>query len=382
VLRALPVVVGVWLLTLLFAHLGILHKLEPAVMDAQMRLTKPPADSSVAIVSIDDDDYKNLFHGQSPLDPLQLGALIGAIAAGDPAVIVIDIDTSDARFKQLTIDESEDLTPEKKPQFVWHLEVRSLPENVSSGELDPLPVLGGKLLDGARNSSGLGLLIEDPEDHVTRRYKRLLATTQGHLPSLPWAAVKRFHESSNQHHAESTDDLVIAYSGDREGSHRVKLTAAKTRELAKNWPTASPIKDKIVVLGGSYLGQDRHETPLGTLTGADILANVIETETEHGGGHPAPGTPTMLVLQLFEALGLIVLFHALPFRRALLWSLLAIPVLAVGCSVIAYGSLSQTFHFLPILVGLVIFEVYEHVRRTALPRAYDELRGTDSGAHH
>ena len=100
-------------MTLVFAHLGILHKLEPAVMDAQMRLTKAPEDSSVSIVSIDDDDYRNLFKAQSPLRPEALAALIDAIAAGDPAVIVVDIDTSDSQFKDIQLERRPDSTPER-----------------------------------------------------------------------------------------------------------------------------------------------------------------------------------------------------------------------------------------------------------------------------
>ena len=194
-LRTAPVILGIWLMTLLLAHLGILHKLEPAVMDAQMRLTKAPEDSDVSIVSIDDDDYRNpkLFDGKSPLRTERLAALIDAIAAGDPAVIVIDIDTSDSQFKDIQLERRPDKTPETKPRYVWQREVRSLPESAAASDGEPLDVLGGKTdLDIARNSLGLAVLIEDPEDSVTRRYRRLVATKHGNLPSLPWAAAKAF----------------------------------------------------------------------------------------------------------------------------------------------------------------------------------------------
>ena len=380
-LRTAPVIIGIWLMTLLFAHLGILHKLEPAVMDAQMRLTQAPEDSFVSIVSIDDDDYRNLFKGRSPLLPEPLAALIDAIAAGDPAVIVVDVDTSDSQFKDFQLERRHDDTPATKPRYVWQREVRNLPESAAASDGEPLDVLGGKTdLDLARNSLGLAILIEDPEDSVTRRYRRLIATKRGNLPSLPWAAAKAFGITRE----ESTDDLIIRYSGDREGSHRVKLTAAKTMELAAKWPAASPISGKIVLLGGSYLDQDRHETPLGRLTGVEVLANAIETETQHEGGEKPVGKLAMLVLQIFESIALILLFHALPLRWALLSSVALIPVLAVMCSLLPGGSWTHSLHFLPILVGLVAFELYEHVRRTALPRAYEDLvgRSDDSGAHH
>ena len=380
-LRTAPVILGIWLMTLLFAHLGILHKLEPAVMDAQMRLTKAPDDSPVSIVSIDDDDYRNLFKAQSPLRPEALAALIDAIAAGDPAVIVVDIDTSDSQFKDIQLERRPDSTPEKKPRYVWQREVRNLPDSAAASDGEPLDVLGGKTdLDTARNSLGLAVLIEDPEDSVTRRYRRLIPTKRGNLPSLPWAAAKAFGITRE----ESTHDLVIRFSGDREGSHRVKLTAAKTMELATKWPAASPFQGKIVLLGGSYLDQDRHETPLGRLTGVEVLANVIETETQHEGGEKPVGKLAMLVLQIFESVALILLFHALPLRWALLSSVALIPVLAAVCSLLPGGSWTQSLHFFPILLGLVAFELYEHVRRTALPRAYQDLVGKsdDSSIHH
>ena len=124
-------------MTLVFAHLGILHKLEPAVMDAQMRLTKAPEDSSVSIVSIDDDDYRNLFKAQSPLRPEALAALIDAIAAGDPAVIVVDIDTSDSQFKDIQLERRPDSPPEKKPRYVWQREVRNLPDSAAASDGEP-----------------------------------------------------------------------------------------------------------------------------------------------------------------------------------------------------------------------------------------------------
>lgn len=48
------------------------------------------------------------------------------------------------------------------------------------------------------------------------------------------------------------------------------------------------------------------------------------------------------------------------------------------------SSPTQSLHFFPILLGLVAFELYEHVRRTALPRAYQDLVGKsdDSSVHH
>lgn len=370
-LRALPIVGLLVILTWAFGHSGVLHKLETTVSDAEMRLNRPPIDSAVAIVNINDEDYRDLFESTSPLDPARLQRLIAHIAKGEPSVIGVDIDTSSARFAtQFKLENWS-------PRIVWERELRNVPENVSGHEsLEPLPILGGqKYLDPARNSTGLPLLIDDAEDKVTRRYRRVIETQDGMLPSFPWAITEAYLQDRPVDSAQlqaSSDDLLIRYSGSREGSHRLKLSATKLEELSKNWPTASPIRGKIVLLGGSYLGQDRHDTPIGQLTGLEVMANVTETELS-GGGYKAPGRATLFLLELFEAFVLILLFHILRLRWALVWSLVLIPLMAVVCSTFAYGDKHHFIQFALVLLGLLVFELYEHFRRTAIPRVYHDL---------
>lgn len=370
-LRTFPVVGALLILTWIFGHSGILHKLETTVTDAEMRLNRPPIDSAVAIVNIGDDDYRNLFESTSPLDPARLQRLIADIAKGEPSVIGVDIDTSSPRFAtQFKIENWS-------PRIVWERELRNLPENVSGHELlETLPILGGqKNLDPARNSTGLPLLIDDAEDKVTRGYRRVIATQDGILPSFPWAITQAYLQDKPADLTKlrkSSDDLLIRYSGNREGSHRLNLSAAKLEELSKNWPTASPIRGKIVLLGGSYLGQDKHDTPIGQLTGLEVMANVVETELS-GGGYKAPSRAILFLLELFEAFVLILLFHILRLRWALVWSLVLIPLMAVACSTFAYGDKTHFIQFALVLLGLLVFELYEHFRRTAIPRVYHDL---------
>jgi CHASE2 domain-containing sensor protein len=370
-LRALPVVGLLLILTWIFGHSGVLHKLETTVSDAEMRLNRPPIDSAVAIVNIGDEDYRNLFESTSPLDPARLQRLIAEISKGEPSVIGVDIDTSSPRFAtQLKL---ENWTP----RIVWERELRKIPENVSGHEsLETLPILGGrKDIDPARNSTGLPLLIDDAEDKVTRRYRRVIVTQDGILPSFPWAITEAYLQDKPADLAklqESSDDLLIRYSGNREGSHRLRLSATKLEELSKNWPAASPILGKIVLLGGSYLGQDRHDTPIGQLPGLEVMANVIETELS-GGGYKAPSRAVLFLLELFEAFVLILLFHILRLRWALACSLVLIPLMAILCSAFAYGDKHHFVQFALVLLGLLIFELYEHFRRTAIPRVYHDL---------
>jgi CHASE2 domain-containing sensor protein len=375
-IRALPSILFLMLLVWIFGQVGILHKLETIASDTEMLLNRGPNESRVAFVTITDEDYKSVFGGISPLQPEKLEALITAVAKGDPAVICVDVDTSSKIFRERFKVHS------RGPRIVWEREVRNIPEDADLSNYDkiePEDVLGGRVdLDPSRNSTGLPLLIEDAEDKVTRRYRRVIKTSIGELPSLPWAVVKLYFENRPDELAklpETSEELLIHFAPDRQQSRRINLSSSKVQQLASQWPEASPIRNKIVVLGGSYLDQDRHDTPIGRLTGAEVLANVIETEL-NGGGYRPPGEVILFALELFEALVLILLFHIRPFLKALLTSLLLSPVLAFVCSQIAFRDWIHVLHFLPIILGLILFETYEHYRRSAVPRLYHDIVGT------
>jgi CHASE2 domain-containing sensor protein len=374
ILRALPVVVLLIISTWVFGHAGILHKLETIVTDAQMRLNPVPADSEVALVVIDDYDYEQIFNRTSPLDAPQLKSLIENIQKGDPAVIAIDIDTSAPSFR------SGFCLVHQKSFLVWERELRELPEEANGREpLDPLPILGGREdIDLTKNSSGIPLLLDDAEDKVTRRYRRSIKTTAGDLPSFSSAIVAAYLRQQPQRLARLKDasrDLIIRFASDPTGSRRLRFSAAKVAQLSSRWPEASPIRDKIVLLGGSYLGEDRHDTPVGRMLGVEVMANVVETELA-GGGYPSPGRAILFLLELFEAFVLILLFHILRLPLALISSIVLIPVVAAVCSRLAYGSFDHLAQFALILAGLLIFELYEHFRRSAVPRVYHDLTGT------
>jgi CHASE2 domain-containing sensor protein len=376
IVRALPAILFLVLLVFVFGHVGILHKLETVASDAEMQLNRVPWDSRVALVTITNDDYRGIFGGISPLNPRKLEELINDISKGEPLVICVDIDTSHPQFKD------NFNAGNWKPHIVWEREVRELPEDAeiaNKEKLEPLDVLGGKQdLDPSNNSNGLALLKDDPEDKVTRRYSRMIPTRVGNLPSLPWATVKAYFRNNPGQLAklhESSEDLLIRFSSDPQRFHRVNLTASKVRELALQWPIASPIRNKIVVVGGSYLDQDRHDTPVGRLTGAEVMANVVETEL-NGGGYKPPSKLLLFSLELFEGFFLILIFHICRLLTALVTTVLLVPLLAIICSLIAFGDWIHVWHFLPILLGLIFFEVYEHYRRRTIPRLYHDLTGS------
>ncbi len=78
--------------------------------------------------------------------------------------------------------------------------------------------------------------------------------------------------------------MIIKYSRGADGVGRTRIPAAHILKFAENnWQNNSLIKNKIVLIGGSYLEEDKSETPLGVMNGVEIHANVIESDLRGGG---------------------------------------------------------------------------------------------------
>ncbi|MGB8511035.1 MAG: CHASE2 domain-containing protein [Pyrinomonadaceae bacterium] len=373
-LRIIPAVFVTFLLVLLFSRLGVLHKLQTFVSDTMMRLNAPPAPSDVAIVDITDEDYKEIFGGKSPLDAAKLRLLIDLIARGNPKVIAVDISTSAEGFKEIGIDD-------RWPPVVWERDPLKVPE-FEDEPPEALDVLGGR--DPRLNdNSGMPLLFDDAEDGMTRRYRRLIKTADGSLlPSFPWAIISKFPTAKTSELTASTDKYFIRYAGDAEGTHRFNLTASRLIELSKGagLPEDNPLKDRIVLLGGTYGDDDKHFTPLGRMDGIQVIAQVVETELQ-GGGDKAPNHAAILLLEIFEGVLVILLFHAfhsLGFVKATLLNLLSVLVIAVICSYLAFGSMSRATFFIPVLICVLIYEFAVEYRVELVKK----LSGITGGESH
>ncbi len=373
-LRILPAVFVTFLLVMLFSRLGVLHKLQTFVSDTGMRLSAPHAPGDVAIVDITDEDYKEIFGSKSPLDAAKLRMLIDLIARGHPKVIGVDISTSAEQFKEIQISD-------KWPPVIWERDTLKLPE-FEDEPPEAIDVLGGR--DARLNdNSGLSLLFDDAEDGLTRRYRRLVKTEDGSLlPSFPWAIVSKLASAKTSALKASTDKYFIRYAGDAEGSHRINLTASRLIELSKGagLPEDNLLKDKIALLGGSYGDADRHLTPLGRMDGVRVVAQVIETELD-GGGDKAPNRAALVLLEIFEGVLVILLFHTfhtLGFVKATLLNLLSVVVIAVVCSYLAFGSMSRATFFIPVLICVLIYEFAVEYRVELVKK----LSGISGGESH
>jgi CHASE2 domain-containing sensor protein len=359
----------------LFNRLGPLHKLQTFVLDVKMRLSDPPEHSRVAVVKIEDKDYQNIFGGRSPLDPAALRRVIDAIALGRPKVIGVDIDTSSPQFKTFQPGRNW-------PPVIWEREAK-IPESVEH-PVEMLDVLGGK--DTALNAdSGLPLFTPDHEDRVVRRYRREMHTTEGPFPTFVWALVQRFSPGRMSEPGRTDDDRFIAYAGDRSGSHRFNLTALQAIKLAEqgSLPDANPFRDKIVLLGGAYLDEDVHQTPLGAMRGVDVIAQAVETELR-GGGDEVPNKATLLLLEVFEGALVVLLFqffHRYRFGLALVLNLLVLFAIALVCGTLAFGSPLRFIYFLPLLLCVLVYEFFVEYR-IDLVKQLGKMFGKDTDKNH
>jgi CHASE2 domain-containing sensor protein len=375
--RAIPAILIALLGTYALNRSGVMRGLEHSILDAEMRLHKPPT-SPVAIVRITDADYDSIFDGRSPLAVDKLGELIRDIAVSQPLVIGVDIDTSHRQFQTLKLDASW-------PRVIWERDVYN-PKEGEPEKIEPLDVLGGR--DPALNqNAGIPALLDDPEDKVTRGYSRCIQTKAGLVPSFAAVLVAAYSVAQEKQSvnklrvecesdpASSTRIQLIRYST-KEQNRREELSAAELRSISGSIEKGGQNKEipelyrKIVLLGGEYRDFDRHDTPLGTAVGVEVLANTVETMWfGEGVGLSAPWV--LFLVDFFVAALLVILLHVFPttVKRQLALGLSLAALISVILSLVTFRTASRLAAFAPTLIAVILFEVYVHVREQSVLRA-------------
>lgn len=344
-LRALPVVLVTLALSVL---LDRNEAAEWAALDFQARLRSASAHSDVVVVRIDDVDHDTVFGGVAPLDPAKVIRVLQAIARGRPSAIGVDLESGAAAYSGV---------PDRIAgvPVVWARNARCRdhrgePSAACTPErLSPERARGA---EGLARQTGLALLSPDA-DGVLRRYRQSLRTAQGEQPTFATALVRGAGRP-----LPPARQRLITYR------------PLPVQPLTVSWVLAnqaSPdylgdggvLRGKIVLLGAAHSAtRDWHSTPLGLMAGVDVWAQVVESELRGGG--PVPPHPLWLgVLQFAAALGLVLLFHFFPLERAVAALVVAVPAGAVLCSLAAFRSPWFWMYFVPILLLLVIQQLYD-----------------------
>ena len=176
---------GVTLL-LLFASnwLGKNVLIEPAstwYRDFQLRRLPRAQEQATRIVRIDPDDHKEIFSGRSPLRGPAIAAAVCAVARSRPAVIVVDLDTSNADEFPENVRIADAGVP-----VVWAVDAVSTVDGEGRLIETADAVLGGR----AAKQPLYGIARMPQEfDGAVRRWNKYDSIAGHWRPTLPWAAI-------------------------------------------------------------------------------------------------------------------------------------------------------------------------------------------------
>jgi CHASE2 domain-containing sensor protein len=355
--KAGPVILVISLSVQALDYMGWLDRFETAGIDTFNILQSPHDPTHVVVVGIDDDDYHNLFHAVSPLDPHELRDLLAPVAKANPPLIGIDIDTSSDTFQRIQVSK-------EWPPLVWGQDAIE-----KDSELHAIPILGGaeKQILRELDAKGLSGLPEDP-DGVIRRYQRKFAVSGGTENSFPWGVITASCTAGCQQccgtifgkQRSAEESLFLNFSGERFTFSPLSADHVLRAARTAGWQEEGILKNRIVLVGGLYReARDFHQTPVGRMSGVQLMAQVIETELRNGGIRPFREY-AVFVLDLCGGIFVVCLHYFFRLRLAFRLSLLAMPVLSLISSYVAFSSFSRWFNFVPVLVGVLIHELYDH----------------------
>jgi len=294
-----------WLLLAIVAkHLGLVQTPDGANMDWWLKLrseTNPEGMRRVAAVLVDEQDYAQAFESRSPLRIEPLAELISLVRAGEPAVILVDLDTSDPSFAGLPalIHNSSD----SRVPVIWAAssqdDSKSAPElSTASGMKPKVQVLDGVLGNPNRvvpwGDTAVGMFALE-KDGTVRRYFRTLAMGSGEpVHSLGFAGVRAYCRSSLGASLDSCSNLracqnmrncqlpvLIKYPAAPVQVSQISATNLRTLGKGAGWDATPLFKGRIVVIGGSYRSsRDFYSLPIPgpEVPGALIWAHIAAAE--------------------------------------------------------------------------------------------------------
>ena len=188
---------------------------------------------------------------------------------------------------------------------------------------------------------GLALLIADGSDGVVRWLRRVVATTEGEMPTLAEALVLGLRPPVAGDSPQALRSLRYLRV------ERLELPASLV--LADGFDWHDRIRGRVVILGGRYDAADVHPTPLGLLHGAEILAYTVETELA-GRAHPSPRPPVLLAIAAVDMTVVVFLLRRYRRRFALPAGLAAGLLLAAG---LAFTGLFPTWSYALLVAAAV-----------------------------
>lgn len=329
------------LLVIVFQMRNLPQILASSSLDAAISIQSPAAPGAVRLVTIDDEDYANLFRAHSPLDPDVLGRVLSAVADGQPRAIVVDIDTSDSSFRAMRVPPIP---------IVWNVSG----DQHSDGRFTLDKPLGGRSL-APEWVTALAVMPRDDRG-IVRGSQQVYPLEGGGVVSSPGHAATLLASMTRQ--GDTANRLRIDYL-----DFRYRFSPIKVRDLladagAPAWSSIGAFKNQVVVIGGAYrVARDQYATPRGIMDGCQIVAQA--TESEIGGTliHPAGRWMTGLMMVL-GGLAILAVYHWLTLRVAFVVSLAMVPLLSIMSNWILFHRVAAWGALVPLVIAVIVVELY------------------------
>lgn len=345
---------------------GLYDRLEWLDLDRQQQ-TAPMTDAGgISLVLIDDDDYKNkdLFNATSPLDPKQLATLIASVCEFDPLVVGVDLLTSD-----WSADAYEVLVAQKMGDcpLIWTSddEIREVGEGANRTFQVRVGKTLGQVIPPAETCTA-GSVMQPDADGIIRRYTLSLPRMVSDEPSLASGGSPTMIAMLAGYDPKQPCTPVRPSSDDATVSKKIRYTSNDLFKKvpvpllleAKNDTTATIrrtlkelLEGRIVIIGGAYRqARDKHPTPIGSIHGAELIANAVYTERWN----------PIVDVRWWQSLALDITV-SLALLLALAWSGLRWPwatlgsfiLTAMAAILISWGLYRYLGYFLGVLGGLM-----------------------------
>lgn len=319
--------------------------------------TDRPTAQYTALVTIDSQDYRTYFAARSPLDPQKLRASVCAILAHHPAVLVVDLDTSDPSFTNLQL-------PATKTSIVWGRPLYRFRGRTIVGNV--LGQAGAPLLQGFA-------VAEEDRDGAIRSFPRAINIDDKWFPTAYWQAVLQFRAVNRG--TSSNEQLVLPrYQNDLEVARlatNFDFPAYALRELFREPSTCQTsavlegppdFSNKVVLLGGTYDYSDTHRTAFQEQWGVEVVASAIESDLSGHGVRHFPKLQKYLV-ECVLALIIAALFSRLFVVPATLITLAGLLPMVIFGNIIAVWISGYEGMVIPFVVGLLLEQMANAVHK-------------------
>ncbi len=379
--------------------------------------------SDIALLFITQDEYQQGFNGISPLSRERLAEIVQVLVKFKPRAIALDIDLSDKGpgYEKLessfAIAKANDI-PIIIPSVVKpRIKVEVQAEHAEK----PKPYLpaeyeknqdGFTLYDGpkALNIAQMGnpdimhggSIFTLDRDGIFRNGTAFYQKSNGNgiIPSFPLsiAAASRgitqnsleecfatrtwntiLKEGSIEIKDDQSNNLVnIHYSEGGKftpnflGNYSFFPYDIDVSRLLKNYKgesetgTVTIFKDKVVIVGGVYDHNDFYKTPVGEMSGMEIIANMTQSILDHNMISHLNYFFAFLLEVLLGAVAAF-LFVLLPPVWALAVCFLSLIPITVYLSLIVFNQTYYWIDFIPTIIGVVIHGVISKVEQKAIP---------------